>query len=161
MLQLSMIGPPEPPKSAKYRDRLRQRIFGVLSRAMSGCGLEARALQEATEAVVDELTERARSLDAKTLVLRLHGDRPACWICGFPISLSEPQDAPGSFSLDHVVPRSKGGGRLGVANLKPAHRYCNIYRAAGNPSARRRAKARYAEFLATLASVPNDDEASS
>ena len=41
-----------------------------------------------------------------------------CCICGLPIT-------PGTESLQHKTPRSKGGAPLDPANLAPAHRTCN------------------------------------
>lgn len=56
--------------------------------------------------------QRRRLLDA---ALAEHGW--LCCICGLTI-------APGDESLQHVTPRSKGGGNV-RENLKPAHRRCN------------------------------------
>jgi 5-methylcytosine-specific restriction endonuclease McrA len=46
-------------------------------------------------------------------------DGNICWLCGKPIT--------GQVSLDHVVPRSKGGSDS-VDNLRPACLSCNIAR---------------------------------
>ena len=48
-------------------------------------------------------------------VLAVHGY--VCCICGLTIS-------PGSESLQHITPRSKGGTES-KDNLKPAHKLCN------------------------------------
>ncbi len=40
-----------------------------------------------------------------------------CWICRRQIAFSE-------MTLDHVMPKSKGGTDA-LANLRPAHRHCN------------------------------------
>lgn len=50
------------------------------------------------------------------LVLETYGT--TCWLCGFP----------GANSVDHVIPRSKGGALYDVANAAPAHRRCNYSR---------------------------------
>jgi 5-methylcytosine-specific restriction endonuclease McrA len=54
-------------------------------------------------------------------------DRGVCWICR----------KPGADTLDHLVPRSQGGGH-GDANLRAAHRSCNSQRqdkdVAGTPA---------------------------
>lgn len=50
-----------------------------------------------------------------------------CWLCGQPIDLTLPRTEPGGFTVDHVVPRSKGGSN-DVANCRPAHRSCNVRR---------------------------------
>lgn len=52
-----------------------------------------------------------------------------CWLCTLPIDLTLPRTAPGGLSIDHVVPRSKGGSDE-LANLRPAHRECNLRRCA-------------------------------
>lgn len=41
-----------------------------------------------------------------------------CWLCGFP----------GADSVDHVIPRSKGGAVWAIENAAPAHRRCNYSR---------------------------------
>ena len=56
-------------------------------------------------------------------------DGDVCWLCGEPIdfSLPRPADArldPGAPTLDHVIPRWKGGSNK-VSNLKLAHFACN------------------------------------
>jgi len=43
-----------------------------------------------------------------------------CWLCHRPLTLEE-------MSLDHVIPRSLGGG-FRIANLMPAHKVCNAKR---------------------------------
>lgn len=47
-----------------------------------------------------------------------------CWLCGRAINLDAATQSPGSFTLDHVVPRSHGGGN-NLDNLRPSHRLCN------------------------------------
>ncbi|MBS5978045.1 HNH endonuclease [Actinomyces urogenitalis] len=59
-----------------------------------------------------------------------------CWLCGGEIDLSLPRREPGGFTIDHVVPRSKGGGD-DVANLRPAHHHCNTSRQDRAPTAMR------------------------
>jgi 5-methylcytosine-specific restriction endonuclease McrA len=51
-------------------------------------------------------------------------DGDLCWLCGKPLD--------GDATLDHVVPRSKGGSDA-LANLKLAHGRCNHRR--GNADA--------------------------
>lgn len=57
------------------------------------------------------------------LVLEVKGTR--CWLCGFP----------GATTADHVQPRSRGGTDA-LANLEPAHRFCNTGRGAADPRPR-------------------------
>jgi 5-methylcytosine-specific restriction endonuclease McrA len=52
-------------------------------------------------------------------------DGTSCWICGRPCRDEET-------TLDHVVPKSKGGGN-GLTNLRIAHQCCNNRR--GNEDA--------------------------
>lgn len=51
-------------------------------------------------------------------VLALYG--PTCHLCG----------RDGASTADHLIPRSKGGPMWDLANLRPAHRACNIARGA-------------------------------
>jgi 5-methylcytosine-specific restriction endonuclease McrA len=149
MMQLSLIGPAEEPASPRESDVLHARIFAALAASLGSSVSDVRKLHDATAAVVHELRGRPPSLDTRTIILRMCGYNPTCWICSFPIDLREPKNSPGSFTLDHVVPRSAGGGRLGIMNIKPAHRYCNILRSETRP--RTRTKSRYTAFLAGLA----------
>lgn len=59
-------------------------------------------------------------------IRRKHGDN--CWICKKPMDFTPiPGGKAESASLDHIVPRSKGGsGRF--ANLLLAHKECNAKR---------------------------------
>lgn len=61
----------------------------------------------------------------KPVVIDVYGIR--CWLCGKGIDLALFHPHPGSFSIDHVVPRSKGGSNH-ISNLRPAHRRCNLRR---------------------------------
>jgi 5-methylcytosine-specific restriction endonuclease McrA len=47
-----------------------------------------------------------------------------CWICG----------QPGAGQVDHVIPVALGGSD-DIANLRPAHGWCNNRRGAGSPRA--------------------------
>jgi hypothetical protein len=51
-------------------------------------------------------------------------DGPACWICGGEVDLDVAATAPGAPTVDHVVPRARGGSS-DPANLRLAHRRCN------------------------------------
>jgi 5-methylcytosine-specific restriction endonuclease McrA len=57
-------------------------------------------------------------------VVALHGD--ICWLCHRPIGSQE------RMTLDHVLPKSKGGKRT-RDNLRPAHFKCNQRRGNGPP----------------------------
>jgi 5-methylcytosine-specific restriction endonuclease McrA len=54
----------------------------------------------------------------RELVRETYGE--VCWLCGKSI----PE---GAFSVDHVIPRSRGGGDE-IENLRPAHGRCNSRR---------------------------------
>lgn len=63
-----------------------------------------------------------------------------CHICGRPIDLRISRTEPGGYTLDHVIPKSMGGPHV-LANLRPAHRRCNLARQAKpitSPEATRR-----------------------
>lgn len=51
-----------------------------------------------------------------------------CWLCGGDIDPDAPAGSRHSATVDHVVPRSRGGGSE-RANLRLAHRVCNQRRA--------------------------------
>ena len=48
-----------------------------------------------------------------------------CWLCRCPVPLID-------VTLDHVVPKSKGG-RDSMVNYRPAHRECNMRRRDADP----------------------------
>lgn len=56
------------------------------------------------------------------LVLDTYGR--TCWLCGLP----------GADSVDHVIPRSRGGAVWDIDNAAPSHVRCNISRGARDPS---------------------------
>lgn len=58
-----------------------------------------------------------------------------CWICGHNIPANVDARHPLSFTLDHLVPLSRGGNLLDPANARSAHRRCNSAR--GNRTASR------------------------
>ncbi|MFE7354381.1 HNH endonuclease [Streptomyces sp. NPDC057543] len=51
-----------------------------------------------------------------------------CWLCGHNIDGTLNAKHSMSFTLDHLVPLSKGGDLLDPANARPAHRRCNSKR---------------------------------
>lgn len=54
-------------------------------------------------------------------------DGPSCWLCGKVVNLEIRWNSAWAPSLDHVVPRSKGGGNE-LKNLRLAHQSCNTKR---------------------------------
>ena len=61
--------------------------------------------------------------------LEKHPELAVCWICGEPIDMSLPYQHSRAFTLDHLVPISRGGAIDGEA--KPAHLCCNSSRGDG------------------------------
>lgn len=57
-----------------------------------------------------------------------------CWICGGAIDMNLPPRHGRGFTLDHLVPLSRGGDIDG--EVKPAHRSCNSARGDGRKTKR-------------------------
>jgi 5-methylcytosine-specific restriction endonuclease McrA len=55
-----------------------------------------------------------------------------CWLCGKAIDRSLPPTDPRAASIDHILPRSRGGSDA-PSNLAVAHRRCNEARADADP----------------------------
>jgi len=55
---------------------------------------------------------------------RIRSTHSACGICGNPIDYLLPHDDPMSFTVDHIIPLSKGGPDR-IDNKQAAHRRCN------------------------------------
>ena len=150
MLQLSLVGEPRPPEPTQGRARIYERIYPALLAELSIAGVAPNVIHRCTEAVVDALHRQVSRLNKRQLLLRMNGNRPKCWICGYAIDLTAAVDADGEFSIDHVIPRSIGGGQLGINNLRPAHRLCNAIRGNGTVKGSKKERARYSAFLATF-----------
>jgi len=148
MQQLSLVGPPASPQPARGRSRLYERIFPVLNLELGNTDVPPEVIHWCASAVVDALIAPAQRLRSRDLLLRMCDNKPVCWICGFLIDLAAPHNSDGCFSIDHVVPRSAGGGGLGLRNLKPAHRICNIVRSA--PRGKPKRQARLEAFITSL-----------
>lgn len=58
-----------------------------------------------------------------------------CWLCDGPIDPACPAGSPHAPTIDHVVPRSRGG-RSVPGNLRLAHRRCNARRGHSLPELR-------------------------
>lgn len=52
-----------------------------------------------------------------------------CGICALPVDRSTVYPDPGSASLDHIIPMSRGGGHV-ASNVQLAHVYCNSVKGA-------------------------------
>lgn len=150
MVQLSLIGEPSEPKQLNARWRLRMLIQEAVAPHLARLGLDRYAIDQTAELVVENLWRRRIQDDQRTVVMRFYGNEPACWICGGPIPKDAPEDSDSAFSIDHVIPRSQGGARLGISNLRPAHRLCNIVRS--STKLRPRTRARYEAFVAAIQS---------
>lgn len=59
-------------------------------------------------------------------------DGYTCWLCAEPIDMSDGPSENWAPSLDHVIPRSRGGSD-DPENLRTAHRYCNSVRSDSDP----------------------------
>ncbi len=51
---------------------------------------------------------------------------PVCHLCGGAIDTTLHRFDDGAWTLDHVVPLYRGGAPEDLANLRPAHRICNL-----------------------------------
>lgn len=70
-----------------------------------------------------------------------------CWLCGrdiaYEITGPEAGRHPLAFTLDHLVPLSRGGELLDPANARSAHRRCNSRRGNRLTTAQPRASRRW------------------
>jgi hypothetical protein len=71
-------------------------------------------------------------MTAAQLTALAERDGWSCWLCDGPIDPSLPRTLPGAASIDHVVPRSRGG-TSDLRNLRLAHRRCNTRRGSTLP----------------------------
>ena len=55
-----------------------------------------------------------------------------CHLCGRVIDKGLRHPHPGSYTLDMVIPRSRGG-QKDAENYRPSHRFCNISKLNGRP----------------------------
>lgn len=55
-----------------------------------------------------------------------------CWLCGGGIDPHAPVDSPVRGTVDHLVPKSRGGGNE-LGNLRLAHKRCNVRRGSHLP----------------------------
>ncbi|MEB3367400.1 HNH endonuclease [Saccharopolyspora mangrovi] len=62
---------------------------------------------------------------ARKLRLKIRGQRDPCWLCGRDIDYELEFPHPHSFTVDHIVPVSKGGAEYDPENLRAAHYRCN------------------------------------
>ena len=70
-----------------------------------------------------------RRLAPRELALR---DGATCWLCGGGVDATAHTGSPWAGSVDHVVPRARGGGDE-PTNLRLAHRRCNSARGSRLP----------------------------
>ena len=71
-----------------------------------------------------------RDAARKRVAQRVKAGEPCCF-CGEPIDLSLPYPHPMSFTVEHVVPTSRGGADHGDDQLMPAHNAHNRARSNG------------------------------
>jgi 5-methylcytosine-specific restriction endonuclease McrA len=55
-----------------------------------------------------------------------------CGLCGRVIDKELRHPDRGSYTLDMIIPRSRGGQKI-ASNYQPAHRFCNIQKLNGRP----------------------------
>ena len=75
---------------------------------------------------------RARDSGAVQLCQLAERDGWWCWLCGGEIDPTLPPNTSASGTVDHLVPRSRGGGNE-AGNLRLAHRRCNVRRGSHLP----------------------------
>lgn len=66
--------------------------------------------------------------------LEKNPEEATCWLCGDPIDMRLPPLHRDAFTLDHLVPISRGGDIRG--ETRPAHRSCNASRGDGRQKRR-------------------------
>jgi hypothetical protein len=71
-------------------------------------------------------------MTAAQLAALARRDGWVCWLCDGAIDPALPRSLPGAASIDHVVPRSRGG-TSDLRNLRIAHRRCNTRRGSSLP----------------------------
>jgi hypothetical protein len=71
-------------------------------------------------------------MTASQLAALADRDGWVCWLCDGAIDPSLARSLPGAASIDHVVPRSRGG-TSDLRNLRLAHRRCNSRRGSSLP----------------------------
>ena len=89
------------------------------------------------------MLRKRRDLDTaawQKLRARLRAERQPCWICGAPIDYDADPRSRWSFSVDHVIPVSRGGD---ASLVQPAHHGCNSRRGNRLDTERSRASRRW------------------
>lgn len=76
------------------------------------------------------LPKRYVWIKASTRALVYERDGWTCQLCFEPIDRAADSNSNWAASVDHIVPRSHGGGHS-IDNLRTAHRWCNCVRADG------------------------------
>lgn len=82
---------------------------------------------------------RANGARRTAIRARLKASGRPCGICGQPIDYSAPYRLPDghinpfAFVVDEIVPVSRGGDPLDIANCQPAHYCCNARKGASMP----------------------------
>lgn len=67
----------------------------------------------------------------RRIAARMRRECRVCAICGEPIDPDLRAPHPRSFTVDHIVPLSLGGAVADPANMRAAHRRCNMKRGTG------------------------------
>ena len=65
---------------------------------------------------------------ARRLQMQVFTEESHCWICGLHVDQTLPPNHNQARSIDHVIPRSRGGAVFDRDNVRLAHRACNAER---------------------------------
>ena len=84
------------------------------------------------------------SKEWRHLIVGTYGNR--CHLCGKPIDLTLMYPKAQRFSIDHLVPRSRGGTNA-LSNLRPAHLGCNSKRGNQLLTAKNRKPEKWQDFF--------------
>ncbi|KUH38396.1 MULTISPECIES: HNH endonuclease [Streptomyces] len=79
----------------------------------------------------------------RRLVAQIKAMGAPCCYCGHDIDPTLDPRHPLSFTLEHLIPLSKGGSLLDPANARSAHRRCNSARGNRSAPAQQRASRRW------------------
>jgi 5-methylcytosine-specific restriction endonuclease McrA len=129
----------QPAAVVRVSDGSRERVpAGCPSPAAVTPSRPTSAVTRAGVTTLLEVTDMASGRDTrqwKEMAKQVRALGLGCWLCGEDIDYYCDPCSPRSFSVDHVVPLSKGGALLDPANLRPAHFGCNARKKDGEPPA--------------------------
>jgi 5-methylcytosine-specific restriction endonuclease McrA len=109
-------------------------LFGAVSEKVAHCGTD-KCRKRHRAAYMRPIANRRRAakqrpgadaIDPIEIFIR---DGWICWLCKIPVDPLAAPRSPGSASLDHIIPLSKGGAHT-RSNVKCAHLRCNMAKGA-------------------------------